>query len=140
MVNAKLRLLGHMIKHVLHCLCPYFHEYDSIFKMVISITLFKQTHVFSSQMVMNRSWNFHLFLLWNVSRTYLQGRWSNKLDSGTTKTKIIAKKCHFNCNFWEILECPPSTYKDYVGYIYGFARQTQATLPFFGRSATDFFR
>ena len=55
MVNAKLRLLGHMIKHVLHCLCPYFHEYDSIFKMVISITLFKQTHVFSSQMVMNRS-------------------------------------------------------------------------------------
>ena len=55
MVNAKLRLLGHMINQALYCLCLYFHEYDSLFKMVISITLFIQTHVFNSQMVMNRS-------------------------------------------------------------------------------------
>ena len=58
MVNAKLRLLGHMINHAVYCLCLYFHEYDSIFKIVISITLFMQAHVFNSQMVINRSWNF----------------------------------------------------------------------------------
>ena len=63
MVNAKLSLLDHMINHALYCLCLYFHEYDLIFKIVISITLFMQTHIFNSQMVMNRSCNFHLFLL-----------------------------------------------------------------------------
>ena len=62
MVNTKLTLLGHMISHALYCL-SYFHVYDSIFEMVISITLFIRTHVLNFQMVMNRSCNFHLFLL-----------------------------------------------------------------------------
>ena len=53
MVNEKLRLPGHMINHALYCLCLYFHEYDSLFKVVISITLVMQTLIFNSQMVMN---------------------------------------------------------------------------------------
>ena len=42
MVNTKLTLLGHMINHETtpSIVCLYFHEYDSIFEMVISITLF----------------------------------------------------------------------------------------------------
>ena len=87
--------------------------------MVISITLFIRTHVLNSQMVMNRSCNFHLFLLWCCFshlrtkkmieqvrlRYYLKQKWSQE---------IWFLLWHLRWLFLEILECPPSTYKGYA--------------------------